>query len=361
MSKYSDLTLLVDVPSAHKQIIDMIQPSSRVLEIGTNTGYMTRYLTEQLQCEVTGIEIDMDSLVKASPFLYQLLNIDVNNLEQLENSLINNYYDYIIMSDVLEHLLDTFKILNTLSYKIKDRGEIIISMPNANHNIMLMQLLKNDFHYQKMGFLDNTHFRFFTTQSFKKLLLNSRLEIINNTYTYMTPMFEDITHNNYSEFNLFEKEVLLRHDNAHFFQNIFTLKKKSILKKEYNIKNIDAYWFDQIEISFDHAAPILYDIFDENVCLKISLPSNISHISFKPSIRLRGIINLNCYINDNNINCEMSNFIKIDNTYYSFNDTKCSIFTPADTNEDRLFSINFHYVDISENKLRSIFLKASNV
>lgn len=361
MSQYSDLKLLLDVPSAHKKIIEKIKSNSRVLEIGTNTGYMTQYLNKNLQCEVTGIEIDKDALVKASPYLFQMLNVDVNNLDLLNNSLIDNHFDYIIMSDVLEHLFNTLGILNVLSNKINTNGEIIISMPNANHNIMLMQLLKNDFCYQKTGFLDKTHIRFFTTKSFENILSESSLEIVNHTYTYMTPDFEDISNNHYNEFNLFEKEVLLRHLNGHFFQNIFTLKKKK-LEEKYKIKNIDAYWFDQIEISLDDTTPIIHDVFDSHVDVKIPLASNnISTISFKPSIRLRGIQNLVCYLDSNKVTVEMNNFICIDNIFYSFNDTECCISIPKNEHPPQCLSITFDYIDISEIELRNIFQKAADI
>lgn len=363
MTQYQDLSLLLDIPSAHKKILDRVSPKTKVLEIGTNTGYMSQHLSEILFCEVTGIELDPIALEKAKPFLTRSLNINVNNIVLLDEKLKNEYFDYIILSDVLEHLIPTIAILNILSKKLTKTGKILISMPNASHNLMLMSLLKNDFSYTNKGFFDKTHVRFFTSQSFSQLINQTPLVITDYDYTYMTPEYENVSHNNYEKFSLLEKEVLLRHKNGHFFQNIFILMNKNSINAETlnPITDIDAYWFDNVTVSSDHEI-FTINVFDQKVLIEI--PINSSVLSLKPTMRLRGIKNVQILNNDtlDPIAVDMSEFILIENIYYSFNDAEIHINLHNHTCPiiDKL-TIKFEYIDVSESILKDIFKKAANV
>ncbi|MFU0874469.1 class I SAM-dependent methyltransferase [Kluyvera sichuanensis] len=359
MNKKYNLHLILDTESAHKKIIDSIQENSVVLEVGTSHGHMTKYLKEELNCNVTGIEIDPEAARDASQYTSEFFVIDIDNIESLDEKIKDNHYDYIIMCDVIEHVRDTTNILKILGKKLKTSGLFLLSVPNVAHNIVLMQILKNEFNYQDVGMMDNTHIRWFTSNSFKKKIDETGLKLVKHDWTYMTPEYENIPHNNYDEFSLFEKEVLLKHLNGHFFQNIFHLSR-DINSVEAPISNIDAYWFDKIKVTHPNNIEQNIDVFDRSVLvnIKFSAPEKGTNYSLiiNPTMRMRGFKNISITaIGSDNIEVNkrfvVENAIFIDKSYYSFSNSR--ILINIDGGYDNI-NISFEYIDVTEDLLMSL-------
>lgn len=102
-------------------IVQNIQAGTKVLEFGPSTGYMTKYLKEELKCSVTAVEIDPDSAEIARQYCEKLI---VANIEAYpwHEEIEKQSFDYIIFSDVLEHLYDPWKILNLSKEFLKEDG-----------------------------------------------------------------------------------------------------------------------------------------------------------------------------------------------------------------------------------------------
>ena len=94
-------------------IIGFIKKGSKILEFGPANGRLTKYLKNEMNCEIDIVEIDETSGKEASLYARKSLigekfgNID-NELwvDELENE----KYDYIIFADVLEHLKNPVRI-----------------------------------------------------------------------------------------------------------------------------------------------------------------------------------------------------------------------------------------------------------
>jgi SAM-dependent methyltransferase len=57
--------------------------------------------------------------------------VDLDNLSELDNALPNNYFDFIIMSHVIEHTRKGTEILEILAKKLKVGGGIYIEFPSV--------------------------------------------------------------------------------------------------------------------------------------------------------------------------------------------------------------------------------------
>jgi len=158
-----------DPESSHSRVLRMVKPGSRVLEIGCATGYMTRYLTKELGCEVTTVEIDEVAASIARPFSHRIIVADIEALD-VKEVFKPGYFDHIILADVLEHLKDPRDCLKRLNPYLKDDGSLLISIPNAAHGSLALELLDGRWDYRKTGLLDSTHLRFFTISTFLNLL-----------------------------------------------------------------------------------------------------------------------------------------------------------------------------------------------
>ncbi|HNW25154.1 MAG TPA: glycoside hydrolase family 99-like domain-containing protein, partial [Candidatus Gastranaerophilaceae bacterium] len=95
-----------------------------------------------------------------------------------ELKMYENYFDYIICGDVLEHLYNPLDVIICMKHFLQSDGHFIISLPNIAHGGIKLNLLKNKFNYNDYGLLDKTHIRFFSLKSIIDFMTNASLEII---------------------------------------------------------------------------------------------------------------------------------------------------------------------------------------
>lgn len=155
--------------STASKLLHLVGKNKRVLELGCATGSMTRLLTEQLGCHVTGIELDPISAERARPYCEKLL---IGNLDHFDWSILEekNKFDVILIADVLEHLREPVACLKKLHAYLAPDGYILVSVPNIAYNGIIASLLCHDFPYADVGLLDRTHIHFFTWKTLEQTL-----------------------------------------------------------------------------------------------------------------------------------------------------------------------------------------------
>lgn len=164
-------------------LLKYLYPKQKVLDVGCSVGELGANIKERFGSYVYGIDISPQSVEYAKKRLDKVLIADIENDFELDE----RNFDVIILADILEHLYDPWNCIKEFKKYLKVGGYFIISVPNvANWHIRLKLLLGN-FDYGEAGILDDTHIRFFTFKSIKKLLNNAGLEI----------RVIDVTHNIY--------------------------------------------------------------------------------------------------------------------------------------------------------------------
>lgn len=156
-------------------IARQIAAGSRVLELGTATGYFSRYLAEELGCAVDGVELDAAMAESAAAYCGRMLVADLQQ-ERLADHFPPASYDFIVCADVLEHLPDPEAVLVQLKALLKPGGKVLISIPNVAYAGVILDLIEGGFQYRDEGILDRTHLRFFTRGSFTGFLQNTGYE-----------------------------------------------------------------------------------------------------------------------------------------------------------------------------------------
>lgn len=169
------------------KIIKRIKKNSDVLEFGCANGRLTKYMKEKLGCKVTIVEIDQEAGKEASMYASKsFIGLEDGNIEEFQwnDNLKGEKYDFIIFADVLEHLRDPENVLSRCKAFLKEFGSIVVSIPNVGNNSLLASLYKNEFEYQNIGLLDNTHIKFYTYNTFKRMLGRLDYKMIYETGTY---------------------------------------------------------------------------------------------------------------------------------------------------------------------------------
>jgi 2-polyprenyl-3-methyl-5-hydroxy-6-metoxy-1,4-benzoquinol methylase len=154
--------------------LDFIPDGSRVLEVGTAAGHVTRALKRK-GCEVTGIELDEVLARMAAPACRRIIVGDIETLD-LDAELAETF-DVILCGDVLEHLKNPDAALQKLKRRLVPAGQLVVSIPNVAHGSIRLSLLEGRFSYLPEGLLDATHLRFFTHRSLVELFDRNDLEI----------------------------------------------------------------------------------------------------------------------------------------------------------------------------------------
>ena len=201
MSKY-DADLETDKKTFSGKILNLIKKNSRILEFGPASGRFTKYLKENMGCDVHIIEINREDFNEAMQYASDGLCSDIETMEWQEYFK-GNKYDHIIFADVLEHLRNPQKIFNVCADFIKDDGSLIFSIPNAAHGDIIANIYNNDFKYTELGLLDNTHIHLFAYKNIMEMIEKSQLKLtkldavyIPLKYTEQQPIYNnDVLYN----------------------------------------------------------------------------------------------------------------------------------------------------------------------
>lgn len=165
--------------------------SIKILDIGCGRGNISMPLAS-LSYEVLGIDLDQESIN------------ELNNKNQFKNAQfrvqdattldINEKYDFIIASEVIEHIEKPEEFLKFLKNILKEKGFLIATVPNGKsleerirkfttHNKQGLKIKKTI--KQKLGKEDivqthanSPHLHFFSLKKFEKLITDSGYDII---------------------------------------------------------------------------------------------------------------------------------------------------------------------------------------
>ncbi len=116
-----------------KFVIDTLRkynrPHSRVLDVGCGNGIMSLNLGRE-GFNVTGIDVSEKAIAKAkAKNSYPNVHFECLSAEALMAQ--NDSYEFIICSEVLEHLENPADLLSKIRRMLKDDGKLIVTVPNG--------------------------------------------------------------------------------------------------------------------------------------------------------------------------------------------------------------------------------------
>jgi 2-polyprenyl-3-methyl-5-hydroxy-6-metoxy-1,4-benzoquinol methylase len=170
--------------SPHQIIKKLIKPNTTILDIGCNTGILGKSIKHQNNT-IDGVDINSSFFTYAKPYYRNLYKIDLSK----NFSFNQEKYDYLIASDILEHLPNPDKILIKFRDNLKTNGLLITSIPNVARIEIRLNLLLGKFNYSK-GIMSTDHLRFFTHKTASTLLSYCGYDIIHTIPTGLGHMLK---------------------------------------------------------------------------------------------------------------------------------------------------------------------------
>jgi 2-polyprenyl-3-methyl-5-hydroxy-6-metoxy-1,4-benzoquinol methylase len=154
---------------ARKLFVDELPENrdGRLLEIGCGNGDTAAYALACGKCGwCAGVELCPDPAREAAKKLNEVI---VGDIEEIELPYGAEYFDVVIMSEVLEHLRDPWAILRKVHRMVKPDGLVLAGSPNVGHYSVVSSLLRGRWDYESVGIMDRTHLRWFTPATYREM------------------------------------------------------------------------------------------------------------------------------------------------------------------------------------------------
>ena len=150
----------------------------KVLDVGCGNGAMSQHLKAKFDIEAWGIEfMTGEAQIAKEKIDYVITGTIENSIEKLPD----DYFDAIYFNDVLEHLENPHRVLESIKQKLSSDGKVISSIPNVRyHKVFRQYIFEKDWKYQAAGVMDFTHLRFFSSKSIRRMYVEAGYEIISH-------------------------------------------------------------------------------------------------------------------------------------------------------------------------------------
>jgi 2-polyprenyl-3-methyl-5-hydroxy-6-metoxy-1,4-benzoquinol methylase len=143
-------------------------PKGRILEIGCGAGQTGALALAQEKCtHYAGVEISE----KAAELARQrITEVVVGDIEEITPPWGHASFHVLILSEILEHLVDPWSVLKKLRPLMKRGALVFCSSPNVSHYSVIRMLIRGHWDFRDDGIMDRTHLRWFTANSYVKML-----------------------------------------------------------------------------------------------------------------------------------------------------------------------------------------------
>jgi 2-polyprenyl-3-methyl-5-hydroxy-6-metoxy-1,4-benzoquinol methylase len=152
--------------AARRPFVDDLpaNPAAKLLEVGCGAGETAAYAMATGKCGWScGIELCEGPARDAQTKMNQVI---VGNVESMALELPTEHFDVLLLSEVLEHLVDPWAVLKRLRPLLKPGAVIRAGSPNVCHYSVVATLLKGRWRYEEKGVFDATHLRWFSPSGY---------------------------------------------------------------------------------------------------------------------------------------------------------------------------------------------------
>lgn len=108
----------------HKYILQMIEPNSRVLDLGCGDGELLSLLMKEKNCRAAGIEIDEKAIYRC---VEQGVTVSHGDIDSGLADYANKCFDYVILNESLQEVLNPDKVI---AEALRVGKKAIVGIPN---------------------------------------------------------------------------------------------------------------------------------------------------------------------------------------------------------------------------------------
>jgi glycosyltransferase involved in cell wall biosynthesis/SAM-dependent methyltransferase len=165
--------------SSHSAILDMLSslPPSRILDLGCSGGLLAVKMRAAGHYVVGVDTLEVPGVRKFTDEFY------IGNLDSEIPEAAGSGFDVVIAGDVIEHLAKPADALRAMSAVLRPGGQLLLSVPNFGHWYPRLRVAFGAFGYDRRGILDDTHLRFFTRSTLRRLVRTAGFDVLEESAT----------------------------------------------------------------------------------------------------------------------------------------------------------------------------------
>lgn len=163
-----------------------IKNTAKVLDVGCGRGDILNYIQNKTRYAY-GIDISKGNIAVAKRLLNKNVKLFTQDITK-KTKFPNNYFDTIILTDVIEHIPDRYSLFKELKRILKKKGKLIIETPNVVKLRNRIGFLFGKYPYTsghkiviKQGapyVFDGGHIQWFTFETLRELSIQFNFKII---------------------------------------------------------------------------------------------------------------------------------------------------------------------------------------
>jgi len=159
-------------------LCDGFVDSKKVLDLGCGQGTLARlWKAKSSHVIFYGADVSSVALDRASSALDRKFLIDFQNFREWPKEILETEFDYIVMSEVLEHLLEPENFMISVRKITTNNTKVVITVPNLLFWKNRLRILFGNFEYKESGTMDRGHVHFFSWKSLNALLKEGGYEV----------------------------------------------------------------------------------------------------------------------------------------------------------------------------------------
>jgi hypothetical protein len=164
-----------------------------VLELGCAGGALGAALKQRHPgAIVAGVDMGRHALARAAGRIDRAIHADLNDFDFARAGFPQGSIDTVFAIDVLEHLVNPWRLLERLKPWLSADAQVLACIPNMRNITIAAQLLLNGrFDYDERGLLDITHLRFFTLQGADRLFAETGY-LVQERQSILLPSLESL-------------------------------------------------------------------------------------------------------------------------------------------------------------------------
>lgn len=140
--------------------------TQKVLDVGCGAGDNARLLKAS-GCRIWGITLSESEAGLARTLCEEVKVVDI---EASDLGFPKEFFDAIVCSHVLEHLVRPQAVAARLADYVKQGGTLLIAVPNMAHWRLRLRFLFGNWRFEETGSMDSTHLHFWSFQTAREML-----------------------------------------------------------------------------------------------------------------------------------------------------------------------------------------------
>ena len=158
------------VENKFKKISEIIPENSKIFDVGCNDVKILNFLKSP---NYFGTDINKDKISKSDNKKIKFKQADLNK-DELPFK--NEKFDFVLLLDVLEHVVNPQKLLSEAKGRLNSKGKLIITLPNDYHLLNKIRFIFNK-HLTENPFAPYGHLHYFPIKSGEKFLRENGFKI----------------------------------------------------------------------------------------------------------------------------------------------------------------------------------------